>query len=253
MLGTAASLLMAPAAARADRPTRVPPTTLRGTTHCDNAGVKLPAVAGRVAQPADFIAAGACNLSPDSVEGPFFICANTASARDIGGGVPGQPLTVALRVVDRTCAPVPGAIVDVWSCDARGNYSGFDVNPDNGSGMARWREGPVLPERFQRGVLATDADGIAEFDMVYPGHYFARAIHTHFKVHVGNTQYLTSQALYPEEINEKVMALAPYSEPRPTPRTLNARDLGVVGETGLFTVKTERRTPLALLDLVVKT
>ncbi len=52
-------------------------------------------------------------------------------------------MTLAIRVVDRECAPVPGAIVDVWQCDARGNYSGHAVDPDNPPRLSR--DGPRKP------------------------------------------------------------------------------------------------------------
>jgi hypothetical protein len=53
---------------------------------------------------------------------------------------------------------------------------------------------PVNGERHCRGALRTDADGIAEFRSIYPGYYVERAIHIHFKVHIGERAFLTNQA-----------------------------------------------------------
>ncbi|MEM9123823.1 MAG: hypothetical protein AAGB03_10965, partial [Pseudomonadota bacterium] len=229
-LGTSAAFLSAPAAwARATIQ-----TSSRGTVSiCDNTGVLTSGVEGRLSGVADFGLGDMCQLTPDTVEGPYFICDGVASAREITGGKPGQPLTVALRVVDQTCTPIPGAFVDIWHCDALGFYSGHDIDPDNitadREALSRTRV-PDLPERFLRGVLATDVDGIAEFDMIYPSFYDSRAIHTHYKVHIGNQAFVTAQALYPEEFNTQVLAQAPYNTSRSTARILNANDARVIVE-----------------------
>lgn len=221
------------------------------TTICDNSGVPVSAVENRFAILEDFDAGQSCTLSPDTVEGPYFICTDSMIGKDITGGMPGQPLNLALRVVDQTCTPIPGAIVDAWHCDARGNYSGHTVDPDVFVRPAPGRRTPDALTRFLRGVLATDADGIAEFAAIYPGYYFGRPIHTHYKVHVGNKAFMTSQALYPETINEQVMAMAPYSDPRTSRRTLNNRDMPFIGPTGMFRIVERGGRLVATITLVV--
>ena len=221
---------------------------------CGNAGVTVSEMSGRIAAAADFIRATRCELSRDTVEGPYFICAGTMNARSIAEGVMGTPMTLSLRVTDQACAPVPGAIEDVWQCDARGNYSGHAVDPDSPDSRRQrgLRREPDLPTRFLRGVLATNAEGIAEFDAIYPGFYGGRAIHTHCKVHVGNTAYLTSQALYPEEWNERILKDPLYSEGRGTRRVLNAEDsFGRSG--GLFAVRERGGRLLATVNLAMRT
>ena len=90
----------------------------------------------------------------------------------------------------------------------------------------------------------TDADGIAEFDTIYPGYYHGRPMHLHFKVHVGNKAFLTSQALFPEEWNARIMAMAPYNEPRSSTRPLNGSDPFFIGNAGEFRiVRARRRSP----------
>ena len=220
-------------------------------TVCNNAGVLVSDLSGRIATTADFTGAADCALSRDTVEGPYFICTDTMNARNIAEGLDGTPMTLAIRVTDRGCTPIPGAIVDVWQCDARGNYSGHAVSPDDPPRVGRGRpREPDASTRFLRGVLATDAEGIVEFDAIYPGHYHRRAIHTHYKVHVGDTAYLTSQALYPEEWNDRIVANPPYSEGRSVKRALNADDY-IARSAGLFAVSERGDRLLATINLSV--
>ncbi len=247
---TATGVGTAAGSALADRPM----TSAGRISGCGNAGVTVSEMSGRIATAADFTRAGRCELSRDTVEGPYFICTDTMNARNIAEGVIGTPMTLSLRVTDQACAPIPGAIVDVWQCDARGNYSGHAVDPDspNSRRQRGRRREPDVPTRFLRGVLATDAEGIAEFDAIYPGFYGGRAIHTHYKVHLGNTAHLASQALYPEEWNEKILKDPLYSEGRGTRRVLNAEDFfGMSG--GRFTVRERGGRLLATVNLSMQT
>lgn len=197
----------------------------RVSLSCDNTSVAFSDVAGRLAAVSDFNFAGRCVMLENSIEGPYFTCVSAVNGKNIIGRLSGQPLTVALRVLDTNCNPVPGAVVDVWSCGPDGRYSGYDVSPDirvvPGGGS---RHEPTNAERFARGVLRTDAEGIVEFDTIYPGFYAGRSVHIHFKVHVGNKAYLTHQAHLPEEVNERIMRLTPYNAPRPIKRVLNMED-----------------------------
>ena len=222
------------------------------STECVNDSVRVSKMSGRIATATDFSGAGRCRLSRGTVEGPYFICVDTMNARNIAEGLEGVLMTMALRVTDQTCTPVPGAIVDVWQCDARGNYSGFAVIPGSPvRGFRGQHQDPYTSARFLRGVLATDAEGIAEFDAVYPGFYNRRAIHTHFKVHVGNRAYLTGQALYPEEWNEKILATPLYTKGRGSDRVMNVHDF--MGRTGaLFTVSERGDRLLATINLSIR-
>jgi protocatechuate 3,4-dioxygenase beta subunit len=107
---------------------------------------------------------------------------------------------------------LPGAIVDVWHCDAAGVYSdsvdaGFDTRG----------------KKFLRGYQVTDAGGATRFMSIYPGSYPGRAVHVHFKVRMktrsGRDAEFTTQLYFPDSINERVLASAPYARPgRPVPR-----------------------------------
>ena len=218
------------------------------TLSCDNAAVPVSERSTRLATLADFGGSPQCTMLKNSMEGPFFFCTNPGIA-DIARGRPGGPLTVALRAVDAaTCQPIRDAVIDVWHCDASGLYSGHNLAVDEAVQGASHTP-PVNNDRHCRGALRTDSDGIAEFRSIYPGFYVDRAIHIHFKVHVGNRAFLTNQALLPEAVNTAVLATAPYNMPRKSKRISNAQE----ADWGLPTMKfvDSPRTRLAVLDLVL--
>lgn len=221
--------------------------TFRGKQTCDNSAVPVFDVTDRLSAASDF-GAEQCQMMDDSFEGPYFTC-TPATGRDIAAGQSGQPLTVALRLVDSHCNPIPQGVVDIWACNAEGHYSGYSFSPNERPPMARavlfGHIKPDQDERFCRGALQTDQDGIAEFDTVYPGFYWGQPIHIHFKAHVDGRNLMTTQANLPESFNERVMKSAPYSEPRPIVRSTKA--------TGFPIMRMQERGGrlLATLDLVV--
>jgi protocatechuate 3,4-dioxygenase beta subunit len=215
---------------------------------CDNAAVPVSQQGGRLATLADFGGAQQCAMLKNSVEGPFFFCTNPGAA-DIARGQAGAPLVIALRAMNAaTCQPIADAVIDVWHCDAKGLYSGQNMVVDEAIKDTSHTP-PVNGDRHCRGALRTDADGIAEFRSIYPGYYVERAIHIHFKVHIGQRAFVTNQALLPEPVNDAVLATAPYSVARKGKRIANAQE----ADWGLPTMKVVERaqTRLALLDLVL--
>lgn len=152
-----------------------------------------------------------CVVTPEQTEGPYFsdFMLNRSDIRsDPTDGMvkPGVPLVLALRVhaIDGgRCVPLPGAVVDIWHCDAAGTYSdAVDADFD------------TRGKKFLRGYQMTDGDGTVRFTTIYPGWYPGRAVHVHFKVRTkarsGRDAEFTSQLYFPEEVNEKVHAAAPY-------------------------------------------
>lgn len=221
----------------------------RGKQTCDNADVPVSDMATRLATPEDF-GGDVCQMLEDSFEGPYFTCA-PASGRGIADGQAGQPLTVAFRLVDGDCRPVPDGVVDIWACNAKGYYSGYSYSPNERPPLMRAiLFGHIEPDettRFCRGALKTDQDGIAEFDTVYPGFYYGQPIHIHMKAYADGKNLLTSQANLPEEVNQRVMQTAPYDEPRPIARSTE--------KTGFPIMRVHERGErlLATLDLVLPT
>jgi protocatechuate 3,4-dioxygenase beta subunit len=250
---TALTLALAGASSRAlalDRPiASVTAAAERVLLNCDNTSVAVSSITSRLATLADFTTAASCAMLENSIEGPYFTCVSAAMGKNIVGRLSGQSLTVALRVLDANCSPVPNSVVDLWSCGPDGRYSGYDGSPDirvapGGGG----RQEPTNAERFARGVLRADTDGIVEFDTIYPGFYAGRAIHIHFKVHIGNKSYLTNQAFLPEELNERILRIAPYNAPRPIKRVLNKDDTRL-GNFPTYSVVERGARMLAVLNI----
>lgn len=133
-----------------------------------------------------------CVLTPSQAEGPFYVDAHKVR-RDIREGRPGTPLVVALKVQSADCKPLAGAAVDIWHCDATGDYSGGGAT-------------------FMRGTQVTDADGHVEFLTVYPGWYQGRTVHIHAKVHLDRRSELTTQLYFDDAVSDAVYATAPYNQ-----------------------------------------
>jgi hypothetical protein len=156
-------------------------------------------VAGLIGGAAPVEAASSCVLSPEVTEGPYWID-NALTRRDIREGRPGLPLEVAFTVQDaRTCRALTGADVEIWHCDAGGEYSGFDGRNHASSST-----------RYLRGHQKTGAGGIARFLTIFPGWYSGRTPHIHLKVHVGGSVVHTGQAFFSERIAAAVYRIAPY-------------------------------------------
>ena len=119
----------------------------------------------------------------------------------------GVPLDLAFnvsKVSDTSCAPLAGALVDVWHCDALGVYSdvrdpGFDTRG----------------QKFLRGYQVTDENGTARFTTIYPGWYQGRTVHIHFKIRTDpdseQGREFTSQLYFDDSITDQVHARAPYA------------------------------------------
>ncbi len=220
---------------------------LRGKQTCDNTGIPVSDIASRLATPEDF-SGDVCQMEEDSHEGPYFTCA-PATGKDIAADQDGQPLTVAMRLLNKDCQPIPGGVIDIWSCNATGHYSGYSSDPDKRPPMVRAIVfGHIKPDeapRFCRGALTTDDDGIAEFNTIYPGYYYGVPIHIHMKAHVAGKNLLTTQANLPEEVNQRIIQTPPYADPRPITRSTKS--------TGFPVMRVQERGDrlLATLDLMV--
>ncbi len=165
--------------------------------------------------------AATCLLTPPAIEGPFFVDEHLVRSDITGdpsdGSVQaGVPLRLGITVLsaDAACAPVAGAVVDVWHANAAGLYSDESSNGTAG-------------RKFLRGSQRTDATGRVEFTSIYPGWYPGRTIHVHVKVRVidgsSATYDFTSQLYFDDATSNAVLALAPYAARGPRDTT-NATD-----------------------------
>jgi protocatechuate 3,4-dioxygenase beta subunit len=125
--------------------------------------------------------------TPRMTEGPFYpntfprdVDADLTRIEGRAGVAQGTPLQVTGRVVDRGGRPRAGARVEIWQCDAQGQYHHVG--------------GPEGDANFQGfGFTNTDAEGRYTFRTIKPVPYPGRTPHIHFNVVEGNRRRLTSQ------------------------------------------------------------
>jgi len=136
-----------------------------------------------------------CLLTPEATAGPYWVQENL-TRRNVTEGKPGLPLVIRFTVLNaKTCKPIPKADVEIWHCDALGNYSAV-----NGAST-----------RYLRGHQKAGATGKAEFLTVFPGWYPGRTPHIHMKVSVGGNVVHTGQVFMNEAITRTVYKQKPYS------------------------------------------
>ena len=165
------------------------------------------------------LATSKLTLTPEQEEGPFYVALEKIR-KNISLGQAGVPLRLKIKLVSTAGTPIKGAACDIWQCNATGLYS--DESSES-----------TVGQTWLRGVQFTDADGLAEFQTIYPGHYQGRTTHIHVKVHIGGrsagTTYAgghvsqTGQLLFEDAISSEVYTLAPYTSDTAA-RVLNSAD-----------------------------
>ena len=140
-----------------------------------------------------------CILSKAQVEGPFHLSAPMRA--DVTEGKPGVPFELSVQVVGIDgCTPLAGVTLEIWHCDAEGNYS---AHPKLSRDLWRsleyleWNVGmrrePSNDDIWLRGAQQTDKNGVATFQTIFPGWYDLRAPHIHFKIGGPQGELFTSQ------------------------------------------------------------
>jgi protocatechuate 3,4-dioxygenase beta subunit len=172
-----------------------------------------------------------CTLTPEETEGPYYFDAD-AIRSDVREGREGVVLRLAIRVRDaKRCEPLPDAVVDIWHCDALGNYSGAG-------------------ETYLRGTQVTNSDGIVEFTTIYPGWYMGRTVHIHAKVHLDSQTVLTTQLYFDEDVTASVYERDPYAS-RPGRDAFNDTD-AIFDERLLLRLSREGAGRLGLISFDVE-
>lgn len=162
---------------------------------------------------------GSCTITATETEGPFPTkTPGSLVTADITSDRQGTKLTVKITVQNKnaSCAALAGALVDIWHCDAAGNYSEY--------GGTQMQSTNYTAVHFLRGRQTTDANGLVTFTTIYPGWYSGRATHIH--VHIYNasgTSLLVTQIAFPEDISTVVYAQGVYAS-HGQADTSNARD-----------------------------
>src|SRR5215210_5112570 len=138
--------------------------------------------------------AAACVVTPSETIGPYPSLTDMMRG-DIREDRTGTPLTLTLTVnnTSNACAPLSGATVDIWQCDAQGRYSQYSQGGFDGRAST-----------FLRGMQATDASGRATFMTIFPGWYQGRATHIHVEVTMNGRSLKVTQMAFPESVNAEV-------------------------------------------------
>lgn len=152
-------------------------------------------------------ASNSCTVAPTETEGPFPTKSPASYVRsDITDGRTGYKLTVKITIHSTsTCAALANTLVDIWHCDADGNYSEY-----GGSGMQSTNYTAV---HFLRGRQTTDANGLVTFTTIFPGWYSGRATHIHVHVHnASGTSLKVTQIAFPEGTGSAVAIVNGYNK-----------------------------------------
>src|SRR5215213_151448 len=153
-----------------------------------------------------------CVVRPELTIGPYFVDeqlnrSDIRSDSSDNSVREGLPLILNINVTsagDNRCIPIEGAQVDIWHCDAQGQYSGVSAQGSDSTG-----------QDFLRGYQLTDANGAVQFQTIYPGWYSGRAVHIHFTIRTqgadGADYQFTSQFFFDDALTDQVHALEPYA------------------------------------------
>jgi len=121
--------------------------------------------------------------TPAQLEGPFFTPNSPERNILIGAKDKAQRIQITGEVLDQVCRPVPGAILDFWQTDEKGDY-------DNRS------------DGF-RGHQFASSKGQFSLLSLMPGEYAGRTPHLHVKVQQRNGPVLTTQLYFPNQLRNK--------------------------------------------------
>jgi protocatechuate 3,4-dioxygenase beta subunit len=144
------------------------------------------------------LAAASCVMTPELTIGPYFV-EEKLNRSDVRAGQDGVATTLTMTVFDYStdCAPVSGALVDIWHCNALGKYS--DEAQNNTAG-----------EKWLRGFQTSGTDGRVVFTTIFPGYYKDRTTHIHVRVRVNDVDF-TTQIFFTEDQTAAVNQTAPYA------------------------------------------
>lgn len=171
-----------------------------------------------------------CVAYKSATEGPCHATSDKLTRKDISEGYPGLPTRLEFLVVDSSCNPVPGAIMEIWHCDTEGVYSG-DIDGNNDS-MCTGGDAEAAAALWYRGIQTAGEDGRVTFDTNFPGWYGSRATHIHFTI-TANGKTFTSQVFFDEDLKSEIYNSQPsYKATNQQGYQANSTDK-VITESGL--------------------
>ena len=165
----------------------VPPASSTGGSSAASPGASTarPASASGASSPAaasTSATTAACTApatpTTAQTEGPYFKAGSPERSILADASTPGTHLTLEGTVVGTDCAPIAGAVVEIWQADASGAYD------NTGYGF--------------RGHVLTDANGRFTVETVVPGEYPGRTPHIHLKLTPPGGSTLTTQVYFPD-------------------------------------------------------
>ena len=149
-----------------------------------------------------------CVVAPDETEGPFPTHTPASYVRsDIRDDRIGYKITNKITVVNHSnnCNALSGLLVDIWHCDAEGNYSEY-----GGTSMQSTNYTAV---HFLRGRQTTDSTGTVTFTSIFPGWYSGRATHIHVHIYTATgTSLKVTQIAFPEGTGTALLAVNGYTK-----------------------------------------
>jgi len=165
------------------------------------------------------LTSGTCTATASETAGPFPTKSPAGLvSNDITSDRQGNKLAIKITIQNKNnnCEALSGALVDIWHCDATGNYSEY-----GGSGMQSTNYQSV---HFLRGRQTSDVNGLTTFTSIYPGWYSGRAPHIHVHIYdASGKSLLVTQIAFPEEISKVIYAQGVYAS-HGQADTTNARD-----------------------------
>ena len=192
LLGTAAAPALLSACSKDDSTATPSTSTSTGTTTTTTGGSS----------------SSNCTVAPTETEGPFPTHTPSSYVRsDITDGRTGYALTAKISITNssKSCAALAGVLVDIWHCDAEGNYSEY-----GGSGMQSTNYTSV---HFLRGRQTTDSNGQVTFTSIFPGWYSGRATHIHVHVYTASgTSLKVTQIAFPEGTGTSLALVNGYAK-----------------------------------------
>ena len=131
----------------------------------------------------------------------------------------GQLILVRARVVDEDGAPVPGAVVEIWHCNAAGKY----IHPNDSN------DAPADPNFYGAARVTAGDAGLVELRTIKPGAYpvpdsggWWRPPHIHFSVwgRVWLSRLVTQMFFQDEPLNEHDAILNSVRDPQARARCI---------------------------------
>jgi protocatechuate 3,4-dioxygenase beta subunit len=120
-------------------------------------------------------------LTPTQIEGPYYKVGSPHRSSLIEPGIRGTRILLTGRVLNERGTPVPGAVVDFWQSDGRGNYD--------------------MVGNLLRGHVFTDETGTYNLETIMPACYEPRqAKHIHAKVQ-GVSRPYTTQLYFSDDVD----------------------------------------------------